>query len=311
MNWIRIATKMKSDPRMGAIAAACKVRVPEAVGLVCCVLMEFPDHARDGDVGAVDDVVVEQWAGWNGKVGTFGAAFRQFLCDESGVVRAWEKHNGAALRRLEADLERKRRAKVERDSARIPQEFRRNDRGMSPDFHPSSAVDETRRDVTTKDTLDDDGFPCPSSSGLRAVLPMVAASGHDALAKLFANTADADVWAGIIRGMASGLSMDGNRPVSPERLASAVEDYVAQGHHVNPNPSLFRGFVKRARAVDRGRYTFQQSPDEQNAELLRTIREQNQRARMRGDPEKPLPSWADRVDATFPDGRTWPSGVAA
>lgn len=308
MNWIRIATKMKSDPRMGAIAAACKVRVPEAVGLVCCVLMEFPDHARDGDVGAVDDVVVEQWAGWNGKMGTFGAAFRQFLCDESGVVRAWEKHNGAALRKAESDIERKRAMRHGAETARAE---RAPNVRQTCAVRADGAVDETRRDVTTPIALDDDGFPSPSSSGLRAVLPMVAATGHDALAKLFANTADADVWAGIIRGMASGLSMDGNRPVSPERLAAAVEDYVAQGHHVNPNPSLFRGFVKRARALDRGRYAFQQSPDEQNAELLRTIREQNQRARMRGDPEKPLPSWADRVDATFPDGRTWPSGVAA
>jgi hypothetical protein len=132
-----------------------------------------------------------------------------------------------------------------------------------------------------------------------------------ALAKLFAQTADPDVWAGIIRGMASGLSMDGNRPASPERLAAAVEDFVAQGLHVNPNPSLFRGFVKRAKAVDRGRYALQQTTDEQDADLLRTIREQNERARMRGDPEKPVPAWADRIDAAFPDGRTWPSGAAA
>jgi hypothetical protein len=310
MNWIRIATKMKSDPRMGAIAAACKVRVPEAVGLVCCVLMEFPDHVRDGDVASVDDVVIEQWAGWNGKVGTFGAAFRRVLCDEVGVVRAWEKHNGAALRRLESDLERKRRAKAERNSAEIPQEFRRKDCGMPPEFHPVSAVDETRRDVTASNT-DDDGIPSPSSSGLRDVLPMVAATGHMALGKLFANVGEPDVWAGIIRGMASGLNMDGNRPAGPERLAAAIEDYVAQGHHLTPNPSLFRGFVKRAKAPDRGRFALQQSEDEYNADLLRTIREQNDRARMRGDAEKPIPTWANRIDATFPDGRTWPSGAAA
>lgn len=307
MNWIRIATKMKSDPRMGAIAAACKVRIPEAVGLVCCVLMEFPDHARDGDMGSVDDVVVEQWAGWNGKMGTFGAAFRRFLCDESGVVRAWEKHNGAALRKAETDIERKRAARYGAETARAE---------TAPSARQNSGrrqngqVDETRRDGTASNT-DDDGIPSPSSSGLRDVLPMVAPTGHMALTKLFANVSEPAVWAGILRGMASGLSMDGNRPTSPERLAAAVEDFVAQGHHANPNPSLFRGFVKRAKAPDRGAFALQQTEDEYNADLLRTIREQNDRARMRGDAEKPIPTWASRIDATFPDGRTWPSGAAA
>ena len=308
MNWIRIAVKMKTDPRLGAIATACKVRIPEAVGLVCCTLMEFPDHARDGDVAHVDDVVLEQWAGWGGKVGVFGGAFRRFLCDETGTVRAWEKHNGAALRKAETDIERKRSMRNGAETARAKRapsaETARGRRAFG-------AVDETRRDVTAVVTLGDDGFPSPSSSGLREVLPMVATTGHSALAKLFANAADADVWAGIIRGMASGLSMDGNRPVGPERLAAAVEDFVAQGHHTNPNPSLFRGFVKRAKTPDRGRFALQQTPDEQDADLLRTIRDQNNRARMRGDPEKPIPTWADRIDATFPDGRTWPSGAAA
>ena len=308
MNWIRIATKMKSDPRMGAIAAACKVRVPEAVGLVCCVLMEFPDHARDGDVAAVDDIVLEQWAGWNGKTGAFGAAFRHHLCDETGTVRAWEKHNGAALRKADSDIERKRAMRNGAETARA--ERAPSVRQLRANL-ADGAVDETRRDVTTPVTLAEEGLPSPSSSGLRDVLPMVAPSGHMALTKLFANVGEPDVWAGIVRGMASGLSMDGNRPASPERLAAAVEDYVAQGHHLTPNPSLFRGFVKRAKAIDRGRYAFQQTADEQNADLLRTIREQNDRARMRGDTEKPLPAWADRIDATFPDGRTWPSGAAA
>lgn len=306
MNWIRIATKMKSDPRMGAIASACRVRVPEAVGLVCCVLMEFPDHVRDGDVAHVDNVVLEQWAGWGGKSDVFAAAFRRHLCDDAGAVRSWEKHNGAALRKAETDIERKRSMRNGAETARAKTApSARQNSGRRAD----GAVDETRRDETAVITLAEEGYPIPSSA-LRLVLPAVASTGHDALAKLFAHTADQEVWAGIIRGMASGLSMDGNRPASPERLAAAVEDFVAQGHHLNPNPSLFRGFVKRAKAVDRGRYALQQTTDEQDADLLRTIREQNERARMRGDAEKPVPAWADRIDATFPDGRTWPSGAA-
>lgn len=116
MNWIRIATKMKGDPRIGAVAADCKVRIEHAVGLVTCALMEFPDHARDGDISAVPDVVLEQWALWSGRVGVFAAAFRAHLCDETGAVRSWERHNGKAIRKAESDIERKRLAREQREN---------------------------------------------------------------------------------------------------------------------------------------------------------------------------------------------------
>jgi len=120
MNWIRVATKMKGDPRIGAIAAACKVRVPEAVGLVCCVLMELPDHAKDGDVRHVPDVILEQWALWTGKPGQFAEAFRDAMCDETGAVRSWEKYNGAAIRKAERDNARPKPAKNPRETRAKP-----------------------------------------------------------------------------------------------------------------------------------------------------------------------------------------------
>lgn len=153
MNWIRVATKMKGDPRVGAIAAACKVRVEHAVGLVCCALMEFPDHARDGDIAAVPDVVLEQWALWSGKAGVFAAAFRAQLCDERGVVRAWEKHNGAAIRKADADVQRKRSAAEAQKTARDPgagrAEVARKSRGNLRDGGAASEVDGTLRTPTT------------------------------------------------------------------------------------------------------------------------------------------------------------------
>lgn len=132
MNWIRVATKMKGDPRLGALAMACGVRVHEAVGLACCLLMELPEHARDGDVSEVPDVILEQWALWTGRPGLFAKAFRAQFCDEAGVVRAWEKHNGAALRRADAELERKRAARNVRNvSARKSAEKRADTSPMS------------------------------------------------------------------------------------------------------------------------------------------------------------------------------------
>jgi hypothetical protein len=319
VNWIKVAVDIKADDAMGVIVDDCDVPRYAAVGLCVNVLGTMATKAQDGDLSAVRDSTIEEWAGWDGKRGRFAVAFRAAMCKD-GIVRSWEKYNGAAIRKAEADIERiraKRRGEVEGCSrdvraniARTSPDVRANIERTTPDVRQVSQVDEDV-DGNSLTNTDDDVIPSPSSSGLRDVLPMVAQTGHMALTKLFANVSEPAVWAGIVRGMASGLSMDGNRPVGPERLAAAVEDFVAQGHHTNPNPSLFRGFVKRAKTPDRGRFALQQTPDEQDADLLRTIREQNTRARMRGDPEKPIPTWADRIDATFPDGRTWPSGAAA
>jgi hypothetical protein len=301
MNWIRIATGITRDRRTAAIADACGVRFTEALGCMVAVLTNLPFEAKDGDIADVPDVHLERWAMWEGKRGVFAKAFRDQMC-EDGAVRAWEKYNGAAIRKSEADAQKRKNPKE------TPAKPPRNPSGFfqKPDGYEDVDV------TSTAYNTDDDVIPSPSSSdAMRRVLPMVAPTGHMALGKLFANVGEPDVWAGIIRGMASGLNMDGNRPAGPERLAAAVEDFVAQGHHTNPNPSLFRGFVKRAKAPERGRFALQQTEDEYNADLLRTIREQNDRARMRGDAEKPIPTWANRIDATFPDGRTWPSGAAA
>jgi hypothetical protein len=147
---------------------------------------------------------------------------------------------------------------------------------------------------------------------MRVALPVVHKSGHTALRELLRHVPMPGAWAGTIHGMASGLQAPNNAPVDGERLAVALCDFVAAGKHLDtPSLGLFRGFVKRARAPERGKFALQQTEDEYNADLLRTIREQNDRARMRGDAEKPIPTWANRIDATFPDGRTWPSGAAA
>ena len=48
----------------------------------------------------------------------FAAAFRRHLCDDAGAVRSWERHNGAALRKAEADIERKRSMRNGAETAR-------------------------------------------------------------------------------------------------------------------------------------------------------------------------------------------------
>ncbi len=107
MNWIRIARGMKHDPRIFSLAAECKVRPAEAVGLICNLLVELPEHARDGVVGHLPDTTLEAWALWHGKPGRFAAAFRAAMCD-GGTVRSWEKHNGSAIREAERKREEAR-----------------------------------------------------------------------------------------------------------------------------------------------------------------------------------------------------------
>lgn len=196
MNWIRIATKMKGDPRIGAVASACKVRIEHAVGLVACTLMEFPDHARNGDIGAVPDVVLEQWALWSGKSGVFAAAFRTHLCDETGAVRSWEKHNGKAMRKAESDIERKRLAREQRESgaktARAePAPSARQNAARRQNGQVDE--DETRRKRTTTssaDAADAVVLPDPASS---------SAPDREALLAQFADATHRNAVAGYLR----------------------------------------------------------------------------------------------------------------
>jgi hypothetical protein len=147
VNWIRIAVGMKNDASVSRIADACKVRVAEAVGCVVNVLAELPAHARDGNLANTPDRLIEQWAVWEGKRGAFASAFREHLTDENCVVRAWEKHNGAAIR--EADTKREEARKWREKKAAEKAKEREN---VGPTDAPPNAlrrsVDGTGRDGT-------------------------------------------------------------------------------------------------------------------------------------------------------------------
>jgi hypothetical protein len=110
MNWIRIDAGIASDPKLHTLAESLKVTVPHAVGLVVGVLTRMPAHARDGNLSGITDGALEQWAGWTGKPrGGFSRAFRATFCDTDGVVTAWEKYNGAAIRSSDRNREKQQR----------------------------------------------------------------------------------------------------------------------------------------------------------------------------------------------------------
>ncbi len=119
MNWIRISTQIASDPKIHTLAQDLKTTIPGAVGLVVGVLVKLPTHARNGDLSAITDTTLDQWAGWTGKPkGGFARAFRAGFCDAAGVVSAWEKHNGSAIRESDGNRERQQRHRDKANESR-------------------------------------------------------------------------------------------------------------------------------------------------------------------------------------------------
>lgn len=375
MNWIKVSTTIGDDPRIGRIADACESSTNEVLGAVVRILGKLSEHAADGDISNLPTSMLEQWGGWRGEPGLFGAAFRAELCNEHGVVRAWEKWNGAAQRQLSAARQRAANARQEKrepfaDSSQIVRETfaerspnvrekfaakkeskSKREKNYSPqqeevDTPPACAREEDPppppfsaeaggASAKNPPAFGQNGGATPRSprghprgaprlieplSGAPGgavippeVLAWVAPRGHDALQCLLAATPEPTAWVGILRGIASGLSTDQQRPCDAERLAVAIEDFVAKGKHREPggpSPKLFRSFVRVARAPIR-QYADQQTEAEHRAERLCTIRRQNDLQRRLGKPERPLPEWAAEIDAMFPDGRTFPAEGAA
>lgn len=117
MNWIKIAVGIMRDPKMIALSEAVGVSVPTATGHVVGVLTSMAEGCNTGDLSTVGTGTLEQWAMWRGKRGVFANAFRTYLCNPDGVVSAWDKYNGSALRKLEYDRERKQMEREEKKRA--------------------------------------------------------------------------------------------------------------------------------------------------------------------------------------------------
>jgi hypothetical protein len=117
MEWVAIDVNIADDPAVHRMADSLRVRVPELVGLLGLTFARMAQHAPDGNLAAVPDTLLEQWSRWHGKRGAFVAQFRAELCDDTGLVTAWEKYNGAHIRRAKAASARTKawREKQERE----------------------------------------------------------------------------------------------------------------------------------------------------------------------------------------------------
>jgi hypothetical protein len=145
MEWVAIDVHIGGDAVTHRLAAAFRLRVPEAAGLLALVFGGMAQHAQDGSLADVTDSQIESWALWHGKRGTFAAFFRAQLCDEDGTVRAWEKYNGAAIREAKASRERMRqwreKRKLERGVLDQP-----SDQNGTGDGTPNGTANGTRNE---------------------------------------------------------------------------------------------------------------------------------------------------------------------
>lgn len=113
MDFVAIDTGICGDRTTHELAATLKIRVAEAVGILTLFFAGMALHAESGDLSDTLDSQIEAWCKWHGKRGKLAPLLRAQLCDPQGVVRAWERWNGAMIRKAKSDRERKRAARAE------------------------------------------------------------------------------------------------------------------------------------------------------------------------------------------------------
>lgn len=294
MNWIRICIDIADDPSIGAIADACDIPLAEAVGCVVSVLCKLPAHAKDGGIETISDRTIEQWANWEHQRGRFAQAFRAAMCDEAGVVKAWERHNGAAMREAEAARDRMREARKKpkaNASTEPPATAPETSAARSPNVRrtvrPTFASNGTERNDTNPPTSPDGSVVLPAPAGpkaeqsgalfaewektlFEAALPHEAAALELLCAKAFRPAVIGELYA-----IASGQHLvRGNhapyREANAADVMRAVSEYATKGR--DWNISYFRGVVRRI--LDRPA----EPPDAQQREQERLARQVAQAA---------------------------------
>lgn len=107
MPWIAISREIGNDPKTHALAEATGLDVDAAIGKLVRLFGAVAEHAPDGQLGAVPATTLEVWANWHGKRGRFATAFLAGFTRD-GLLLAWEKYNGAKIRKAERDRQRLR-----------------------------------------------------------------------------------------------------------------------------------------------------------------------------------------------------------
>lgn len=266
--WIRIADTLPTDPKTLALGRACQVPTPTAVGMVVLVLLQLPHHAEDGDLAHVPPEAVEAWAMWPGEPGVFDAAFRRWFCDDTGLVRAWDKHNGHAIRertrKQQANTAPETRPKA--SAARNPRNISAENPGIRAENSDISAERAGIRAPTYTSTYTN---TASASATARGDDPPDAPRPFDPASDPASDTAepppeltDPDqraAWGGVLRAarspaavaasiaaVQSGMQGDHGQSTPWPVVGAALLEMAAVG--VGYSPATLRGYIRRLQA---------------------------------------------------------------
>jgi hypothetical protein len=218
MTWIRWDCGAARSGLALDLAAALRVQPMLAYGCYVSMCEEIGLHTPSGHLAGVLDAQLEVWAQWPGKKGAFAAAVRARCQDADGRLRGWWRQDKLMTRR-EKDRERKR------NSAPIPQEFRRNGRGGSAEPPPDIRVQTETETETVRNEL-----PPPPPAG-------------EPFEALLARVANPNAFTAERAAMLAG--MPGHATASAEQVDRACADLLANTAPGQPiGMGAFRSFVE-------------------------------------------------------------------
>jgi hypothetical protein len=219
--WLRWDVETPNSDVASELAEALNIHVAQALGhyFACC--SGFGAHRPDGNVHAVTDTTLEQWALWTGRKGRFAVAFRSRCMGENGIVRGWWRQD-ALLRKQAIDRAKPpfhRRGSPGGKSGVPPGESGGNPRGKiggSPEIPPG---DGTERNGTTS-----------SDQRARATLAdrLVGAAGRSAVTAFLDALPpgeNAATWEPTLLGCLDGLGLAQGHAATVDELAAACNDY--------------------------------------------------------------------------------------
>lgn len=106
MTWIRVEADAGDDTKWKLLGKRCGIPADCVFGKVVRLWGRVIDQQEDGDLSAVPDESVEEWANWRGASGKFAKAFRD-ICTTNGRIKGWAEFQGTLIARRHADRVRK------------------------------------------------------------------------------------------------------------------------------------------------------------------------------------------------------------
>lgn len=187
--WIRVNARDPHHPSVWRLAQRLKVDGVHAFGMLVAVWCGLAEHQKDGDVRALPESLLEQFAGWRGTPGAFASAFLELCVDADGIVEEWPAKMGKLLKDNEHAADRMRRLRESRrestDNGRIPLDIVDNRNGSENSSRTVPVTDSEPLQASSRIPLRTvggvgEGAPVPQAQGGAPSPRLVAIRNDDA-----------------------------------------------------------------------------------------------------------------------------------